>query len=434
MSTSNNIKPHKIAIETITPVAIGNNETLSPYTDFVFDGQDDLIHVVDKAKIANRIFEIDEKNGGTSNLMDEYVAKLRDAFDNNRSTFDLKNFLEKHSQLELSVADYKKKSIAHIGLSPKDRQEINCMVNDNDHPFIPGSSTKGAIKTALLYDWLSNTSSGKYEFGRLMKEVQSTFERVRKEVEQLERMSRKRRLSGYERKSIKDLKRQIQGNGRNDGKAKQLNKTFSRTFDQFMMRPHRALPMEFSRFKVSDTALFQTSDSIFQLTHRLHYNKGTVTIPAVLEAIAPAASSTFQVSILPEMLHNDLQFLNGEHPMENLFKKINDFHMFNIDMELEMLKHGAWSKYIGNKERQAFDNYQQFLEQQYNKIKNALPNEAYFCVGFGKSFFYNSIGLLVFDWKDDRPDDQYSLFDKYCKLFKLGRDGQYEFPLTRTVT
>ena len=66
-----------------------------------------------------------------------------------------------------------------------------------------------------------------------------------------------------------------------------------------------------------------------------------------------------------------------------------------------------------------------------------MPNEAYLCLGFGKSFFYNSIGMLVYDWDETEEalyDENLSLFQKYCKLFAIGRDGQKLFPATRSVT
>lgn len=86
---------------------------------------------------------------------------------NNRTEFDLKYFLEKVlrlSQYDYTLYSIERKSKTNTSRSPyisggkpqKQRKiEINTIIKNPDrNPYIPGTTLKGAIKTAFLYDWL----------------------------------------------------------------------------------------------------------------------------------------------------------------------------------------------------------------------------------------------------------------------------------------
>ena len=105
-------------------------------------------------------------------------------------------------------------------------------------------------------------------------------------------------------------------------------------------------------------------------------------------------------------------------------------------MEIDLLNQYVGFDRARGRDLSTFRNYLRFLEQMEKRIDNAEENEAYLCVGFGKSYFYNSVGILINDWDLDKEidDDDLPVFRKFCKLFFLGKDGQKDFPYTRTVT
>ncbi len=418
----------EIKIETITPVSVTNGDTLSPYTDFVYDEQLEKVHIIDKQKIASAILLADKVND--SNLMDEYIQLIQNSFQNNRSEFDLKKFLERHDKLNLNAEDYSAISLIPNGIQLKDRQEIKCIVKDARGAFIPGSSLKGAIKMTLLYGWFKNVKQGKKAFQQIIREIKNTFEKCRRDIEYLDGLAQKKRSSYDDRRKIKDIKRNLK-----KGHIRNMNRNIQRQIDNFLANKSRYFPMDFNLLKVDDSNTFSTQSNTFQLTQRIHYNKGCTLMPIPVEAIAVDASSSGRIKIHKEgWRHDDLSYLNNEKSIIALFKRINNFHRDNVGLELDILDETPWRKRANGKDRQVFDNYYKFLEDQFHRIKNVLPHEAYLCVGFGKSFYYNSIGILVYDWKDDSPKHDYSLYQKYCKLHFLGNDGQQEFPLTRTVT
>jgi len=416
-----NLEQHNYNLEltTITPVSIGNGDTLSPYADYVYDERSKQAHLLRKEFIDNAV--------ETKGLGDQYINAIYASFDNNRSNFDLNSFLE--NNLQLTSRDYAKQSIPCHGMQRNYRREVKAMLKNNEQPYIAGSTIKGAIKTALLYDWLSS-ESGKKEFDILMKDVLSGFKKCQREIGDIERISRRRNVSFSDKKEISRIQRTIRD------KTKDLTRKIDKKFNELLNSEDKQFGRDFRHIRVGDTSLLDSSDRIFQLSHRLHYRKGTVDIPVNLEAIPKGKTTSLRLTIIPELKNENIQFLNKENKIKDLFDCINKFSEYNLDMEMELLDIHDWRDNARKREYEVFDAYGDFVEKQYNKIKNCSPNEAYLCLGFGKSFFYNSIGMLVNDWDADKElgKDELTVFKKYARLFFLGRPGQREFPMTRTIT
>ena len=178
---------YRIKLTTLTPVCIGDGKTINPVTDYISDRNQ--VHYLNKQNIAERL-------AGDDELMDRYMSEIISNMNNNRTEFDLKNFLEK--VLKLSLHDYalysiERKSQANVSKSPdisggksqkQRKNEINTIIKNPDRsPYIPGSTLKGAIKTAFLYEWLLDKNNGwckKYLQNISNKEVET---RLRKELE-----------------------------------------------------------------------------------------------------------------------------------------------------------------------------------------------------------------------------------------------------------
>ena len=138
---------YRIKLTTLTPVCIGDGKTINPVTDYIYDRNRNQIHYLNKEKIAERL-------AGDDEMMDRYMSAIISNMNNNRTEFDLKNFLEK--VLKLSLQDY-----ALYSIEGKNTKELNTIIKNPDrNPYIPGSTLKGAIKTAFLYEWLLDKNNG----------------------------------------------------------------------------------------------------------------------------------------------------------------------------------------------------------------------------------------------------------------------------------
>ncbi|MBB1542105.1 MAG: hypothetical protein HG457_004360 [Flavobacteriaceae bacterium] len=104
---------YRIKLTTLTPVCIGDGNKINSITDYIYDRN--RIYYLNKEKIAERL-------AGDDEMMDRYMSGIiSNMNNNNRTEFDLKDFLEK--VLKLSLHDYalysvEGKSQTNISRSP----------------------------------------------------------------------------------------------------------------------------------------------------------------------------------------------------------------------------------------------------------------------------------------------------------------------------
>lgn len=133
-----------IQLTVLTPVAIGSGSTLSPYAHYVCDQK--KIYLIDKNKLERVL-------AGDDVLMQAYITGIVEKMDNNRSDFDLKLFIE--NELKIPFSDMCIR-IYPLDTSENQKLEIKEMLKSPlGEPYIPGSTLKGAFKTALLDNWLN---------------------------------------------------------------------------------------------------------------------------------------------------------------------------------------------------------------------------------------------------------------------------------------
>lgn len=126
----------KIKIETLSAVHIGSGETLQNNTDFVveIDKAGSLIHVVDEQKILQLIGE-------------ENVFRWLTSIEKQESTKKLIKRLAPHA----TYSDYTRRTLTCFAtnISPDATLKEN-IHNGLGNPYIPGSSIKGSVRTAIL--------------------------------------------------------------------------------------------------------------------------------------------------------------------------------------------------------------------------------------------------------------------------------------------
>ncbi|MBV7275128.1 type III-A CRISPR-associated RAMP protein Csm5 [Clostridiaceae bacterium UIB06] len=130
-----------LEIKTLSPVAIldDSNSKLSPYIDIVKD-KDDFI-LLDIDKISDILIKDEE-------YYNKYLQILRNNRSNSRDKYTIRNLLQdKHIKLEEVEAGRIK-----CGCNIKGNVEINTCIKSKGIPYIPGSSLKGCIRTAILYN------------------------------------------------------------------------------------------------------------------------------------------------------------------------------------------------------------------------------------------------------------------------------------------
>ena len=146
------IEKTRLEITTITPVAIGSGNELSPYADYVLDRN--RVYYIDRNKLQQKIARNDQ-------LLESYITGISSKMDNTRSEFDLKRFLL--NAVKVNIEDVSLFYCPLVSRKPDSKLPIKSMLKTPFHePYFPGSSLKGALKTVLMYSWLNSKKASEW--------------------------------------------------------------------------------------------------------------------------------------------------------------------------------------------------------------------------------------------------------------------------------
>ena len=124
---------HKVKIETLSSVHVGSGETLMNNCDYIVEG--DSVYIISPEKLGQLI-------GTDQFTIDKWVAAIND------NSFD--NFLATHTQ-GAGKDRFSSRVLANwaTGEFKKDSTLSTCIHDGRGLPYIPGSTIKGAIRTAI---------------------------------------------------------------------------------------------------------------------------------------------------------------------------------------------------------------------------------------------------------------------------------------------
>ena len=359
-------KPTSINVEILTPVSIGDGGSLSPLSDYFI--QDGRVHRISAEKLEDYLEAED--------LIDAYVDAVYQAADSSKIDFwtndmgmDDPAFISSGRSFLLNAAD--------------NPTELKTIVRNGQHPYLPGSTVKGAIKTAILYQWLQEGPNSKLDtICNMLLDGRTKGERGRDEIDQV--------------------------------------------ISDFMESMPREKPAEFQRLRVADSnPISENLVEIYQ-TKRLNMGSGKFDIPVPREALKPGVHNLqIPITILPEFEHKALQSINSKG-IQDIFGRINKFSYAHLGWLMDTLE--DQEEYIQENDYEGiFENLWNNLNTIYDKIETAGDNEAYIQIGAGKTYFSNSIGLAIMD-KDLKA------FSALKRIYRLGKAKQELFPISLTLT
>lgn len=133
-----------LKITTLSPVAISDNDAkkLTPYADIILDKKD--IVILDKDKLTDLIIS-------DNNAFNMYLDILRNRRANNPNHYTIDKLMQ-YKGIKLSDVTYRK---IKCKCDIKNLIEVVCCIKSNGKAFIPGSSIKGSVRTAILQGSLS---------------------------------------------------------------------------------------------------------------------------------------------------------------------------------------------------------------------------------------------------------------------------------------
>jgi len=387
----------EVKIKTLSPIFIGGSNAgiLSPYSDYV--QVDDKIILIDQ----NKLTELLSKD---NSLIEEFVKGIRNMDQSGtRSNFSLINFID--NKLKIPLDDLKKEEYNVIGNIGKN--SINRTIDSSGRYFIPGSSLKGAIRTSIYYFWLKTSEEGKNKIDDLIKEVNKLYT----EKISLEEENKATRLDNEKSNKLKEL-----------SKPSFINNKLSTFLDEKLLFGD-INSFELRNFQVTDSEFIKKDNIVLSNSMRFNLGNAKSEIPIWNLCLNKNIFTKFEISLNGKISNPELNKLLNL-TTNSLFSCINTFSKDSLSFEINIFES------INNTEvKDALSGiieYYQYLLNQIDKSQNK------FCIlrlGAGKTYFDNSIGLLIFN-KDNEA------FSKYKMLLGIGKVSKYArnnlFPVTRS--
>lgn len=406
-----------LKLTTVTPVSIGDGGKLSPLTDYILDGG--RLYLIDEDKFREAFSE------DKIHLLDDFMQGVEKHVNVDKTEF-LKDFIEDTLLLK-SFTQVVKNKDGYNAKATGNATAISTILKNGRRPFISGSTLKGAIKTAFLYDWLLN--DGKNKLKSIIYDIDSFYHDNKYDIDERDKIRqaqpKEKDLTTQQKNDLKDIRRKL------NQKAKKLNDSIEKILDDFLHKEYEDAPRDFHLFQISDSALFEEHDLALYETARFHLKKGEYDIPVFKEAIDENRETHINLRISEGITHLGLSFLN-EAKWKDIAAKLNAFSLANVEQEINLLNSKKGKLPQVNEATKK--GYEQFLKDSETKngmkeiIEQAssIETEAYISLGSGKTYFYNSFGLALY--KEDKK-----AFDKFVRIFELVKANQEFFPITRAL-
>lgn len=373
----------KINLTTLTPIFIGDDQgsDLSHLTDFIADGNS--VKIIDQNKFENLL-------GKDPELINEFVSQIK----NNSRNFNLEEFIG--SKLNSDKSDVTKYSVEVEGYLGNNA--IKKFISSLGKPFIPGGTIKGAIRTAIFYNYLINSHAGKIIISSLFKKAADKYPKLN-EIDK----------SRFERKLF----------------TQEINKIYNELYLFKANRGH-----DFRHIQISDSPLLENSDTKIADILVEYLIKASNKTNSWKQVLKEQLTTTFQFKIEKDFEDDFLKPINSlTH--QGIFKIINTFSKDVIEFELErfdeFIRNGkADKKQIEEK----LDGIREFYKDLLEKIEKSEDRFAIIRIGGGKTYFDNSIGLALF--KADK--EKFKQFRKLLGFWKH-KNKQFveeESPITRS--
>lgn len=408
--TKNGFCHFKLKLQALTPLAIRTGETLSPLTDFHIENgriyylnSDQLLNYIADKEYLNdfeaKVFEYSGDHSGGS----ETGAIKKNRF--------IADFFKEHKD---SIQPFLKDCPVERCLLKNDDPWIRLqqVVKGKSGAYIPASSIKGAIRTAIMYYWLSKTEEGK---DRISSFVSCIDQKLKTEIEDRNQLGCKVFKAKEGGRDVDELREKL--------------KTIEIENKKFLISRFESFESEISNsifgdsdgkysassfFKIEDSTSFSDNNLLVtSLQKKYRENEGTRSkrkkefIPTLQELINVGSEAQICVSIpnlpLDKMVLNDftsfIKTLDTKKGLKTLFGFLRQFSQEYLELEIARLD-GFKEEGKDNKKGQAYaksglENYHRQLKELQKALLSLKDNEAIISIGFGKSIFLNTVMMAL---------------------------------------
>lgn len=375
MTLDTNQKPvvnYPLTLTTLTPVCVkSHDEPLSPLADYVQDGEQ--IHYIDQQKFLRKLSERE--------LVDAYANMVAKVTIHQKGKHDeFKQFLDEN---DIQVKDIISISRPYFGKG--NPTQVSRHIHSSGRVYIPGSTLKGAVTTALFFYWMkSNRRLWEHDIKDILNKYWNQKGRL---------INGGKQKDGNDSWDLNQLKKVTK---------KQLSNKYAFLFDRYLNRQKSDNAYNFaSLYGFTDTGF--TDDVNIEISDFFRYNinpKNSLSsqlFEIIKEDVNLDAMLSIQVSPLfkefkgtgKEYKEFELAFFKDKD-LSPLFKKINDFSLCFLDSQIEFV-----SAIKSFNKTNFSDLYLEQLIDLKNKAIEMSGSSAIVAIGFGKSFLQSTIAMLL---------------------------------------
>ncbi|MEM7038166.1 MAG: type III-A CRISPR-associated RAMP protein Csm5 [Bacteroidota bacterium] len=425
-TTSTQILKINFTLRIHSPVHIGGDQNYarSPYTDFVLSEDGQSICYIPQRRMDEILRVLASQSEDQANL----VRQIRESYTGNRPEFDLRGHLiEAGIDPEAGTA-----KIRNYGYEEDDRVEINQMEKTAGRPYIPGSSLKGAFRTALLYDWYMHSDKGKREIIRIVNALPDLAPKI-KRLNALRAKKRKfKRLPEWEFKEMGQLQKAEKQANWMFGEQGLFGKVTDKYDPNFQGPISRHLRFRDSSWTgLNDIGIWKMERIRLQPERKKKgsYNKkqgkgdkeNESNIPMMREAFLPKTYLDAEANIVAGQIADNHALAHLKKDSSHLMKCLRQFSKANIQREIQELN-DAKSMPIGKARTD--------LLKFYTDLLNDLElGDILIRVGGGKTYFDNALTLALLQ----HPHGNAAIWD-FLVAFANATGHERFWPVTRTIT
>lgn len=353
-------KIYDLNFKTLSPVHIGDGNKMFSNSDYVYD--DKKIYYIDKEKLNNELYKnlvLEEAD----KLIEEHIKLIKNL---NGKNHTLKKFI---GEKELDFKDY---ILEEVNCDEEISEEINCFIKTNNRCYIPGSSLKGSIRTAILYKVIKDNE----EYKKALKYFLDENSNINlKEDKSRKKDKLKAAIRSYDERQL------IINDKPNIDKVSQKLETY--IFGDI-------LEDLLKNVQVADSNLKDEIDIKVLKTYIYNFSKREKQVPIVYETVG--ANQSFRTRLkLVDSFNNEEGLLKKyicNDLSQGLFRTINEYSLDFVKNEIKFLES---NKSEGIEHILSFYKKLEKKIEEYSKTnKNAIIR-----LGKGKSYYNSSIGLLL---------------------------------------
>jgi CRISPR type III-A-associated RAMP protein Csm5 len=410
MSLSNTLgTSFTVSIQLLTPLHIGNGDTLSPYADYALDKNKNVC-LLDTDALAGALFD--------TNQVNQYMQRVL-ATEKESKELVLNRFVQHNMGSDIN-AFMTGKILPGSGI--ENPILINrCIVTDGE-AYIPGSTFKGAIMQTLMHKWLYEEADDKAKevLNAFCNKIGKHYTNYQKDLDYI-----------YDTKEGDERKRAIK-NLRN-----KFGKMISDDYNIIIETPYLnpASPKEkmmAACIRVNDTNSIADATGIYRFDrYRLieaeEDDRGK-DLGVLLECVTPGKKFSTSIAVdlynyTDKSFHSKLSFIKEK---KDFFSLINQMSLQLITYEIGVLE--------GCKMNEPFVKACIADLAEYAELINQNnPHKAYIRIGHGKMQFHQTIAMAIF--KNCNYDEANQDWINYL-WYSSGMKNTIPdiFPVTRTLT